>query len=150
MIAPELEKIGKQIDLNSVDNTLLRIAFGVACATRVETSLSDETIIDALQVGKRYVLDVNDEELRRAAVDASSACRRHQGSNSLDGSGNAAVSSSYSVAAALRGRALEAAGYAAYAAVYAYSSSAVTDIAAYRDEHKWQINTLNTLLDEHK
>ena len=105
MIAPELKKIGKQIDINSAGNTPLRIAFGIACATRVETSLTDATIIEALQVGKRYVQDVNDDELRRDEVDATSACRSHRGSNSLDGSGNAAVSSSHAVAAALGGRA---------------------------------------------
>ena len=150
MVAPELQKIGKQIELNSAENTPLRIAFGIACVTRVEASLTDATIIDALQVGKRYLQKADDDGLRKAATDALSACRSHQGSNSFDGSGNAAVSSSYAVAAALGGRALEAAGYAAYAAVYAYSCSSVTDVASYQDEHRWQINTLKTLIDVQK
>ena len=54
MIAPELKNIAKQLDLSSANNSQIRIAFGIACATRVETSLTDATIISALQVDKRY------------------------------------------------------------------------------------------------
>lgn len=148
MIAPELINMAEQVKLDSVASTQLRVRFGVACAERVKTSLTDATIIAALQVGKRCAEKLDEGELQAAAQLAAAACRSHRGSNSFDGSGNAAVSASYAVAAALQGRALDAAGYAAYAAVYAYSSSSVTDVASYRDEHNWQVNTLKTLLQE--
>ena len=149
MIATELKSIAEQVDLDNAGNSLLRVCFGVACAERVETFLTDATIIEALQVGKRCAGISVDGELQKAAKICAAACRSHRGSNSFDGAGNAAVSASYAVAAALSGRALEAAGYTAYAAVYAYSSSSVTDVSAYRDEHNWQINTLKTLLKAH-
>ena len=122
MIAAELKSIAKQIDLNHVDNTALRIAFGIACVIRVETSLTDARVITALQIGKRYPHDAGHIELQQAA--------------------NAA-------AAALDGRALDAAGYASYASVYAYSSSSVTDVLSYRDKHKWQVDKLKTMADEY-
>lgn len=49
------------------------------------------------------------------------------------------------MAAALAGRSLQAAGYAAYASVYAYTNRAVSDPAACADEHRWQVARLREL-----
>jgi hypothetical protein len=55
------------------------------------------------------------------------------------------VSATHAVADALAGRALDAASYAAYAAVYAYSGSAVTDPSAFDQEFRWQVGELERL-----
>jgi len=102
-------------------------------------------------VGKNFLKGkVDDSVLCEAASVAFDLSTKHAGSNSLDGSGNAAVSASYGVAAALRGRALEAAEYAAYAKVYSDANYAVTDLENYADEHAWQIATLEELIDSEK
>ncbi len=143
----ELTALVRQSELEFDDCFELRIKFGIACIERVEHLLTDDDVIALLAIGKKFL----DGEcgltvLDHAAASAAQAARSHAGSNSLDGTGNAAVSTSYGVAAALAGRALQAAEYAAYASVYSYSSHAVTDLANYRDEHDWQIRKLTELL----
>jgi hypothetical protein len=70
----------------------------------------------------------------------------HPGSRSLDGSGHAAVSASYAVANALAGKALQAADYAAYAAVYGGGGyGAVADRASFEPEFAWQVDCLARL-----
>jgi hypothetical protein len=146
MNPPELIRLAAEFDLESAEQFKLRIAFGVACAERVEHLLTDSMMIEALAIGKAFVLgNCAEHELDEAAAKAANIARSHPGSSSLDGAGSAAVSASHGVAAALAGCALIAAGYAAYASVYAYASHAVTDIAAYEDEHAWQINALRAL-----
>ena len=76
---------------------------------------------------------------------ASKLARSHPESGGLEGTNNAAVSASHSVAAALAGGSLEDAGYAAYATVYSYASYAVTDIFSHKPEHEWQIEKLKSL-----
>ena len=149
MNPPELTRLARQVDLEAEAQFDLRLQFGVACIERVEHLLTDAVIIDALATGKRFVAGKCDRETLNAAARATAnAARSHAGSNSLDGSGNAAVSTSYAVAAALAGRALAAAEYAAYAAVYSYSAAAVTDPEAYRDEQDWQFRKLAKLTDQ--
>lgn len=46
------------------------------------------------------------------------------------------------VSSALAGRALEAADYASYAALYAYGSYAVAEPAAFEGEFEWQLKQL--------
>jgi hypothetical protein len=113
---------------------------------RVEHLLTDNSMIEMLAIGKAFVSGKsNERELEEAAVKASEVARSHPGSSSLDGAGSAAVSTSHGVAAALAGRALVAAEYAAYASVYSYASHAVTDLTAYEDDHAWQVNKLREL-----
>ena len=50
------------------------------------------------------------------------------------------------LARALQGRLLDAADYAAYAAVYAYAVSAVNDPEAFAPEHAWQCDALRAAL----
>jgi len=146
---PELIRLAREVGLDHGDQARLGIAFGVACIERVEHLLTDRTVIDSLSVGKAYIAGQCDERhLGEAATAAAAAARSHPGSSSLDGAGSAAVSTSHGVAAALAGRALAAAEYAAYASVYSYASHAVTDLSAYQDEHRWQINKLRELAKE--
>jgi hypothetical protein len=57
-----------------------------------------------------------------------------------------AVSATHALAQALAGRALEAADYAAYAAVYAYGRYAVNDPASFEPEYAWQADCLRRLV----
>jgi hypothetical protein len=59
------------------------------------------------------------------------------------------VSATYALANALAGRALEAASYAAYAAVYAYGGYAVNDPSSFDPEIEWQVAQLRRLASEH-
>ena len=146
MNPPELTQLAQETELDSESQFKLRISFGVTCIERVEHLLTDSSMIDALSIGKSFVLGECDEhELEEAVVNASAVARSHPGSSSLDGAGSAAVSTSHGVVAALAGRALEAAEYAAYASVYSYASYAVTDLTAYEDEHRWQIDKFREL-----
>lgn len=146
MIPAALRKLADEVDLQADRRFDLRIAFGIACIERVEHLLTDESMIDTLAVGKAFVAgDCGRDALEAAAAKASAVARSHPGAHSLDGAGSAAVSTSHGVVAALAGRALEAAEYAAYASVYAYASYAVTDLSAYEDEHAWQAAKLREL-----
>ena len=86
-------------------------------------------------------------ELAAAAAEAARLANHHPGSRSLDGVGHAAVSASYAVANALAGRALQAAEYAAYAAVYgAGGYGAVQQRESFQPELDWQLATLRRLV----
>lgn len=118
----------------------LRLAFGMCCVERVEHLLTDERVMACLMIGRQFLAGTsNQKSLESAARAAASYATQHSGSNSLDGAGNAAVSTSHAVAVALAGNALSAAEYAAYARVYSYASYAVTDIENYSEEHAWQV-----------
>ncbi len=151
MIPPALKRLALDVGLDGDTRFDLRIRFGITCIERVEHLLIDDSIIAAFALGKKYAAGLCDRATLAVAADSAAAtARSHAGSNSLDGSGNAAVSASYGVAAALAGRALEASEYAAYASVYSYSSHAVTDLDAYRDEHDWQLRKLSGLIADSK
>jgi len=136
MNPPELKQLAEETRLEDEDHFDLRVGFGIACVERVEHLLTQSVVIGALTIGKRYFTgECNRQDLSEAAAKAAEASRNHAGSNSLDGSGSVGVSTSYGVAAALAGRALEAAEYAAYASVYSYASYAVTDLSAYNVSH---------------
>lgn len=146
MICADLKTLANQLELDDECNFMLRVAFGIDCINRVEHLLVDEDILACLMTGKDFVAGNSSREcLDDAATIANARARSHHGTNSVDGSGSAAVSSSYGVAAALAGHALQAAGYAAYASVYAYASHAVTEPSAYLAEHNWQVHKLREL-----
>ena len=146
MIPGELKQVARKANLDADDKFDLRVAFGIACIERVEHLLTDNTVVDALSVGKKFLAGAcSRQALKEAAAKAAKASRSQSGTNSLDGAGSAAVSVSYGVAAALSGSALRASEYAAYASVYAYASHAVTDQDAYKEEHGWQIRKLRYL-----
>lgn len=145
-LSDELRRFATEIDLDAESRLSLRVAFGVACVERVEHFLTEDSIVESLAIGKSFVAGCCDcSTLQSAADAAANAASSHPGSGSLDGTGNAAVSVSHAVAAALAGRALEAAAIAAYASVYSYASHAVTDPKAYEIEHAWQLRKLEEL-----
>jgi len=149
MNSPELIQLAQSVELDRDDNLLLRVKFGVSCIERVEHLLTNSMVLEVLSVGKAFASgDCDKNDLMLAAKKASELARSHPGSGSIDGANNAAVSTSHGVAAALAGKALVAAGYAAYASVYSYASHAVTDVSAYKSEHDWQTSKLKQLSDD--
>ena len=141
-----LQALAATVRLADADRRQLRLRFGLSCAQRVAHLLEDPratSAVDALQAftdGR-----CSDAAFEAAREDVAAAARSHPGSVSIDGAAHAAVSATHAVAHALAGRALEAASYAAYAAVYAYSGSAVTDPSAFEDEFRWQVQELRRL-----
>ncbi len=140
-----LKNLANEVGLEQ--NHKLRIAFGMSCIERVQHLLTQQQIIDCFNIGMRFLNgNAIEAALQQAAKTATVLAAQHAGSNSFDGAGSAAVSTSYGVAAALHGQALTAAEYTAYAKVYSYSSYAVTDIANYTEEHVWQLLKLRELI----
>ena len=119
----ELTRLAEAMELQQPCHEALRLAFGLACVRRVQHLLEDPRALDGL-----------------AALASG-----HRGSNSIDGTAHAAVSATYAAAKATAGRALDAASYAAYASVYAYSGHAVNDPSAFADEFRWQAEKLRAL-----
>ncbi|MDB5243942.1 MAG: hypothetical protein JWP57_4568 [Spirosoma sp.] len=125
----------------------LRLAFGLACVERVQHLLEEPraiALLDTLRTAVRAGTGVADE----VAQEAADLARGHRGSASLDGSGHSAVSATHALAKALAGHALEAADYAAYAAVYAYGRYAVNDPTSFEPEFAWQAQCLRGLLQQ--
>ena len=142
----ELLKRAQALSLEAQEQTNLALEFGVACVQRVRHLIVDSQALDALDDAARFVAGTTDEHaMYRAAQSAAEVAQSHPGSGVIDGAGSAAVSATTALARALNGKPLDAAGYCAYAAVYAYSSSSVTDPRAYEDEHAWQVQTLVAL-----
>ena len=125
----------------------LKMAFAFECVERVRHLLEDESVARCLDILKAYAKGEADRgALDRAAAEAAGLANRHQGSRSLDGVGHAAVSASYAVANALGGRVVQAADYAAYAAVYSAGGyGAVCDPESFVIERNWQLATLERL-----
>lgn len=144
-----LHALAAEIRLAAPEHDRLRLAFGHACASRVESLLEDSAVKACLEQLGRHVRGDGDGDpaaLERARRDAERLANGHPGSTSIDGCGHAAVSASYAVANALQGRALQAADYAAYARVYADGGyAAVAQPDAFELEFKWQVATLNAL-----
>lgn len=146
-VAPDLAAILASFEARVDDPAALRMAFAHACVERVRHLLEDETVVRCLDTLAAHVLEQSDPlSLAGAASEAAKRANQHQGSRSLDGVGHAAVSASYAVANALAGRALPAADYAAYAAVYGSGGyGAVNDPDSFVPERAWQCATLRRL-----
>ena len=141
-----LQALAISVRLADVDRLRLRLRFGLSCARRVAHLLEDPRATAAVAALQSFTEGRStDEAFQAARRDVEAAARSHPGSISIDGAAHAAVSATHAVAHALAGRALEAASYAAYAAVYAYSGSAVTDPSAFEDEFRWQVEELRRL-----
>jgi len=142
-----LERLAKQHDLDADRNERLRLAFGHACALKVEHLLEEQDVVDCLAMLGQY-LDgtIDHERLQQVRAQAARLASQHQGSKSMDGCGHAAVSATYAVASALAGKALRAAEYAAYAAVYGQGGyGAVSDPESFEPEFAWQAECLASL-----
>ena len=142
----ELSRLADVVGLHEPASEPLRLAFGLACAARVQHLLENPKAADCLAVLRAFVEEKADRPALDAAVrDVAALANAHRGSDSIDGSAHAAVSATYAVANALAGRALDAASYAAYATVYAYGGYAVNDPAAFETEFAWQVETFKRL-----
>lgn len=142
-----LERLAAQLDLTAPSHEPLRLAFAYACTRRVEHLLEAPQALACLATLGRY-LDgqASRQQLADAAVAAARLANHHPGSTSIDGCGHAAVSATYAVASALAGKALRAAEYAAYAAVYGQGGyGAISDPDSFNIEFAWQEQALATL-----
>lgn len=146
----DLEKYVKEIRLAAPEHELLRLKFGYECALRIVHLLEAPEVIECLKVFGRYIQNHGDESaLHALQVRASQLANQHRGSKSIDGCGHAAVSGSYAVANAIKGRALEAASYSAYALVYAQGGyAAVAEKEAFEQEFLWQTSALRKMYAE--
>ncbi len=116
----ELLLLAEAAALSDPRNTPLRLAFGLACVERVQHLLGEPGACDCLATLRAFVQGKTDRSsLVTAEKEIAAIANSHRGSNSIDGSAHAAVSATYTAVNTLAVRALEAAGYAAYAAVYA-------------------------------
>jgi len=149
-MANDLSAEFKAFETRSADPARLRLAFGHACVQRVRHLLEDPAVTACLDVLTAYLdARVDRAALAQAATEAAALANHHQGSNSIDGVGHAAVSASYAVARALAGRAIEAADYAAYASVYGGGGhGAVGDPESFVPEKAWQLAALRSLAVE--
>ena len=146
-----LDLLAAQIGMADAQHEALRLAFAHTCVARVRHLLEEPEVDACLAVLGRFVQgQAGSDELTLAATRAAALANAHGGSKSIDGCGHAAVSASYAVARATAGRALDAASYAAYAAVYAQGGyAAVADRDAFAVEHAWQVAALQALVVEH-
>ncbi len=144
-----LADLASEVGLHDPEKTLLRFAFCLACVSRIEHLLEDKRAMECLAVLRDFVAGrVDIVQLESAAREVAQIATSHRGSSSIDGSAHAAVSATYATANALAGRALEAADYAAYAAVYAYGGYAVNDPESFDPEYVWQVEQLRRLAVE--
>jgi hypothetical protein len=144
----ELDALAAAVHLMDDEHADLRLAFGLACVQRVVHLLEDPRAVAAVETLQAFVDGQCDASaLLAARREVEAVARSHPGSRSIDGAAHAAVSATNAVARALAGRALDAASYAAYATVYAYSGSAVMDPSAFEGEFRWQVQELKRLAE---
>ena len=141
-----LERLATELGLAGPSRAGLRLAFAHACAARVEHLLEDPLVTSCLHRLGGYLAGNATIDLAALAAEAARLANHHQGSKSIDGCGHAAVSATYAVANATAGKALEAASYAAYAAVYAQGGyAAVAERESFAPEFAWQCECLASL-----
>lgn len=142
-----LDRLARELRLEDPHHEHLRLQFGHACAARVAHLLESDEVTACLALLRQHLEGkAGRDALALAAVDAARLASSHAGSKSIDGCGHAAVSATYAVANALAGKALAAADYAAYAAVYGEGGyGAVADLESFTPEHAWQVRCLASL-----
>ncbi|ROZ61725.1 hypothetical protein [Ramlibacter sp. WS9] len=142
-----LERLAREVRLDAAENERMRLQFGYACACRVMHLLEDPAVAACLTaLGDFLNGSLDRARFHLTAQEATRLANRHQGSKSIDGCGHSAVSSSYAVANALNGKALQAADYAAYATVYGQGGyGAVADRESFEPEFQWQLACLARL-----
>ncbi|MBT9464424.1 hypothetical protein [Hydrogenophaga sp.] len=142
-----LDRLARELDLDSSAHERLRLEFGHACTLRVKHLLEESSVLACLSgLGQYLEGTVDRAHLEQLAAEAARLANRHQGSKSMDGCGHAAVSATYAVANALAGKARQAAEYAAYAAVYGQGGyGAVADRESFEPEFSWQSTCLASL-----
>lgn len=142
-----LERLAREVRLDDPANERKRLQFGYECACRVSHLLEDPAVAACLSVLGGFLNgSIDRARFDSAAEEATRLANGHQGSKSIDGCGHSAVSSSYAVANALNGKALQAADYAAYAIVYGQGGyGAVADRESFEPEFQWQLACLSKL-----
>jgi len=147
-----LDRLFREFELDSPAHERLRLEFGYACACRVEHLLEEAAVRECLQGLGQLIHGVMDRaDFAERVAAAARLANRHQGSQSIDGCGHAAVSATYAVANALAGKARQAAEYAAYAAVYGQGGyGAVAERASFEPEQAWQADCLRQLATQHR
>ena len=142
-----LARIATGVDLHSHSNERLRLEFGYACAQRVQHLLEEPAVVECLRALRQHLDETTDyATFAQFVAESARLANQHQGSKSIDGCGHAAVSATYAVANALAGKALQAAEYAAYAAVYGQGGyAAVADRESFEPEFSWQATLLASL-----
>ena len=143
----QLDRVAASLNLSAPESRELALSFGLACAKRVEHLLEEPEVLACLKVLEQYVSGATTAaSLFKASEEAALLANRHRGSKSIDGCGHAAVSASYGVSKAIAGKAVEAAQYCAYAAVYAGGGyAAVAEREAFEPEFAWQVQRLQAL-----
>lgn len=144
---PALDRLAAEIGLAAPENEPLRLRFARDVVERVEHLLEEPDVLRCLAGLDAYLEGrLGPEALAALAERARTLATGHPGSRSIDGCGHAAVSASYAVAHAIAGKALVAADYAAYAAVYGSGGyGAVSDPTAFEPERQWQARRLAAL-----
>ncbi|HMA10202.1 MAG TPA: hypothetical protein VKP68_20140 [Ramlibacter sp.] len=146
----ELARLALETGLFEPGRRQLRLAFGLACVDRVQHLLEEPRALACVATLRDVVAGRSDTAaLDSASREVAAVANGHRGSNSIDGSAHAAVSATFAAANALAGRPIEAASYAAYAAVYAYGGYAVNDPTAFEPEFEWQVAQLRRLAAEY-
>ena len=142
-----LEGIAREVSLASPSSERLRLKFDYACAQRVKHLLEEPEVVECLQTLEKYLDGTADHAtFTRCVAQAARLANLHQGSKSIDGCGHPAVSATYAVANALAGKALQAAEYAAYSAVYGQGGyGAAADPESFEPEFSWPANFLASL-----
>lgn len=144
----DLDLLLKTLEPPTPGNERIRLAFGLACARRVEHLLEDADARECLEIFATMLQgSFLREDMTKLANRADQLANRHAGSRSIDGVGHAAVSATYACAKAIAGRARQAAEYAAYASVYGQGGyGATSDPASFEPEYRWQAERLKALL----
>lgn len=145
-----LDRLAREVGLDTPSGERLRLEFGHACVCRVEQFIEQPAVLECLRGLGAYLRgSMSRTELASLSMEAARLANQHQGSRSLDGSGHAAVSATYAVANAVAGKARQAAAYAAYAAVYGQGGyGAVIDRQSFEPEFAWQVSCLSRLVGE--
>ena len=143
----QLDHLAARLNLLAPESRALALAFGLACAKRVEHLLEEPEVVECLKVLEQFVAGhASDEALGKASEAAAVLANQHRGSKSIDGCGHAAVSATYGISKAIAGKAVDAAAYCAYAAIYAGGGyAAVADREAFEPEFGWQVRQLQGL-----
>lgn len=138
-----LHALAQETDLLAPTQWRLRAELGLRLVERVSHLLEAPEVLALLAEARAWAAAQGSAQaLQVLAQRGEQLARSHPGSRSLDGAAHAAVSTTHALARALQGKVLDAADYAAYAAVYAYAASAVNDPQAFEAEHAWQCDAL--------
>lgn len=143
-MTPDLDHLLSRLSPPSPHNLAARLRFGLCVCNRVEHLLEDPQVLACVAAFRRLMQGAQGlDEHAPIGAEATALAGAHPGSRSLDGVGHAAVSATYACAAAISGKARQAAEYAAYAMVYGHGGYGATLHAeAFVPEYAWLADQL--------